>query len=934
MDKTLRTLFANKAILLSVFALFFCSYSFSQINTFTGATNSNWNTASNWSLTTVPLASHDVVIPSGKTANISLDSYANSVSISGNLTISNNKRLTVYGNFTVNPTGSFTMPGGSGIATLVVYGNYINNGASDFWKSNVLIAGDLLSPSTSTLQNQGNVIVGGNIIGDFSITGGSGSSQIYALNPNAIVTITPTSIDNVVVPGTPVLSPPESTALVDLINQVMYSGSCPFTISAVLNVSVCPANNAVFTVSTSGASPTYQWQVNTGSGWVNLANNAVYSGVLTPTLTVNNVNVAMDGYKYRASITAASCTKNGDFGKLILAPSLSAPIIGAITQPTCALPSGSVVLSGLPASGVLYPGSISYSGTSYTVTGLSPGTYAFSASNVTCSTLVSANVVINPLITTTWNGSTWSNGMPSGDKNIVFGGNFSTTSNLDACSCVINAGMTVTVNSGHTFTISSAVTAMGGSLTLENNASLLQSGYTGVNSGNIIVKRSSTPIVLGDYTYWSSPTSGSQTLLNFSPNTAADFFTYHNAWAYASPASDTFTKGIGYAIIAPQGTDVSVPSTVAFQFTGVPNNGNVDVPIALGPNPISNRLIGNPYPSAIDANAFINANLVGTGTINQTISGTLYFWTHNHSISGSEYLSSDYATYNLSGGTAVASGRGNTVAPLNYIASGQGFFVHTIANGNVSFRNTMRTGTSNTNFYKTANNTTAVPTVLESHRIWLNLTNSTSNFSQILLGYIQTATNDVNPGLDGLYYGADQHVLYSLIDNEPYTIQAKSLPFANTDVVPLGYKVNVAGQTTISLDHVDGVFSGNQNIYLLDQLLNVTHDLKAAPYTFASQAGTFNNRFVVRYTSAALGNGGFDLQNKVTVATGKNQITIKSESEAIDQVILFDMFGRKIHENTRINNNEFQISGLLTHQTLIAQIILADGQVIAKKLVY
>lgn len=932
MDKTLLTS-KIKVVLISLVLLVLGSVNvLSQTNTFTGAVNSNWSTAGNWSMVAVPTATQDLVIPVGKSVIVNADAFAKTISLSGSLTMSNGKQLTVYGNLTVNVTGSFAMPTGSGLATLVVYGNYINNGLTDFWKSTVVILGDLISPLTSSLQNQGNIIVGGNIIGSFAITGGTGAGQIYALNPNAIVSITPASIDNNVTPGTPI-SGSESSDLIDLVNQVIYAGSCPFIITDVLNVTTCPGNNAVFTVSTTGTAPSYQWQVNSsGSGWDNLANDAVYSGVSTPTLVIANAPASMDGYKYRASITAASCTKNGNYGKLIFTAGPAAPIVGTITQPTCAVSTGSVVLSGLPLSGIINPGNISYAGTSCTINNLSPGTYTFTVSNATCASLASANVVIAPLAITTWNGSSWSNGAPIADKNVVFSGNYNSSANFDACSCSINSGVTVTINSGHTLTVSNAITALSGSLVFENNASLIQSGYTGVNTGTIIAKRNSAPVILADYTYWSSPTSGSQTLLNFSANTP-NFFTYHNAWAYASQATDTFTKGLGYAITAPLGTSTTVPTNLAMVFTGVPNNGNIDVAVALGPNPISNRLIGNPYPSALDADAFINANVIGTGSINQTISGTLYFWTHNHSLSGNNYLSSDYATYNLSGGTAVASGTGNIGAPIRYIPSGQGFFVHTVANGNVSFRNTMRSGTSNTNFYKSANSTTAVP-VLESHRMWLNLTNSTSNFSQMLLGYIETATDDVNPGLDGLYYGADQHVLYSLIGTEAFTIQAKSLPFVNTDAVPLGYKINVAGQTTISLDHVDGVFSGSQNIYLVDQLLNITHDLKVAPYTFSSQAGTFNNRFIVRYTSDALGNNSFDMQNKVTVATGKNKVTIKSESEAIDEVILFDMLGRKIYENKSINKNEFQISGLLTHQTIIAQIILADGQVIAKKVVY
>jgi hypothetical protein len=46
------------------------------------------------------------------------------------------------------------MGNGSDQSTLVLYGNYVNNGVTDFYKSNVIITGDLTSPSTSTLQNK------------------------------------------------------------------------------------------------------------------------------------------------------------------------------------------------------------------------------------------------------------------------------------------------------------------------------------------------------------------------------------------------------------------------------------------------------------------------------------------------------------------------------------------------------------------------------------------------------------------------------------------------------------------------------------------------------------------------------------------------------------------------------------------------------------
>jgi gliding motility-associated-like protein len=81
----------------------------------------------------------------------------------------------------------------------------------------------------------------------------------------------------------------------------------------------------------------------------------------------------------------------------------SAPVPGAITHPTCQVPGGTVVLSGLPAPGTWtltrLPGSITSTGTgtSTTVSGLESGIYNFYVTNEEgCPSAVSVNVIINP----------------------------------------------------------------------------------------------------------------------------------------------------------------------------------------------------------------------------------------------------------------------------------------------------------------------------------------------------------------------------------------------------------------------------------------------------------------------------------------------------------------------------------------------------------
>jgi hypothetical protein len=88
------------------------------------------------------------------------------------------------------------------------------------------------------------------------------------------------------------------------------SASVLITINAVPAITVQPANaeactggNTSITVTATGASLTYQWQVNPGSGWVNATNGAVYAGATSATLSITGVTAPMNGYTYRVVVS-------------------------------------------------------------------------------------------------------------------------------------------------------------------------------------------------------------------------------------------------------------------------------------------------------------------------------------------------------------------------------------------------------------------------------------------------------------------------------------------------------------------------------------------------------------------------------------------------------------------------------------------------------
>lgn len=549
-------------------------------------------------------------------------------------------------------------------------------------------------------------------------------------------------------------------------------------------------------------------------------------------------------------------------------------------------------------------------------------------------------------VTTVWNGLGWSAGPPSATVKAVIDGDYNTAVNgsLNSCECEIRAGRTVTIGANNYFDIQSDV-ENSGTLVVENNGSLVQRNDLAANLGIIRVKRHTTNMVAYDYTYWSSPVVG-QTLAGLSPNTLADkYFSYDPTignWQVIPNGSAIMAPGKGYIIRAPQTFNSTPQPYTAGEFVGMPNNGFIQTPIVVGASNMN--LIGNPYASAISANAFLS-NPANTGVVE----GTIYLWTHNTPVTAYVYNSNDYAVYNFSGSVAtraaLTSGV-NTNVPTGNIASGQGFFIKGLTNGDAVFNNSMRLTGGNNQFFRmsggnsirtqgTANQTPDAIDGIEKNRVWLNLTNSQGAFKQMLVGYIEGATDDIDRGFDGELFNANNFVsFYSIVNNKTMAIQGRALPFHNDDKVILGYHSNLPGVFEIGIDNFDGVLE-SQDIYLEDKLLNVIHDLKLANYVFETAVGTFNERFELRYTNSLLATDAFNAAgNALIVTAAHNQINLYSQHESMKAVTVYDLLGRNIYENQNINSKKHTIDDVVANQqALIVKIVLENGKIVTRKVI-
>ena len=122
-------------------------------------------------------------------------------------------------------------------------------------------------------------------------------------------------------------------------------------------VTLCAGNNTSFSVSSiSGCS--YQWQVNTGSGFGNVPatdpGGAVYSGSGSTTLTITGLTSSMNGYTYQVLLSSPNgpAITEGP-ATLTVNPIPVAAALAATADPVCAGSSTTLSITG-PVAGVTY----------------------------------------------------------------------------------------------------------------------------------------------------------------------------------------------------------------------------------------------------------------------------------------------------------------------------------------------------------------------------------------------------------------------------------------------------------------------------------------------------------------------------------------------------------------------------------------------------
>lgn len=299
-----------------------------------------------------------LIVNSGASVTLGGNTTINgNLDVNGTLTLTGS--LTVNGNVKVQNSGSKIVASGSGCNRLTVplanqieilSGGVIGGaGSTALLVSEAPVTGSLTAPATTTTPTEpaapGAVTLsrsGNNLTGTFSAASGATGYLVLARTGNAVTDVPvdyQTYAAGNTIGNSRVVYVGNATAFTD--NNVVtgcdvyhyavfsYGGAgClnyktpgslasfdprPAITGQPASTTSCPSGAVSFSVTTSGTSPTYQWQHSTdnGANWIDLSNGSSYSGVTSAALSISNVS-GMNGRRYRAVVTSSGCSLNSD----------------------------------------------------------------------------------------------------------------------------------------------------------------------------------------------------------------------------------------------------------------------------------------------------------------------------------------------------------------------------------------------------------------------------------------------------------------------------------------------------------------------------------------------------------------------------------------------------------------------------------------------
>jgi len=463
-----------------------------------------------------------------------------------------------------------------------------------------------------------------------------------------------------------------------------------------------------------------------------------------------------------------------------------------------------------------------------------------------------------------------------------------------------------------------------GTMTFENDASLMR-GSNSVDGGSGIYNVKRQGSTGNRYNHWGSPVGQSGAVPgnpSYSYNEAnstqwdGDDADPDPGWA---AFSGNMSPGDGYTGMG--------AGLVTFSDDAV-NNGTLTTPLhtatydptytsTTGGSPFN--LVGNPYPSALDAWSLVN------DASNSNIHGSLYFWDDDGS-GGSGYTYNDYAVWNASGGLpAVTSSGGGGNTPNGTIPTGQGFMVRNATAGQLTFNNGMRVANNSSNHFFRLDG--------EVSRLWFSI-NDGENYNQILVALLDDATNEEDRLYDAVKASANQSLSIAAKNADTdYAILAFPPPGID-QTVPLSINVSTSGEHVFKADIMEGF--DEFNVYFNDAELNTNVLLNEGTSASVSLlAGEYYNRFFLNYVRTSFTGITEEATTVLTAyaANGMLHVILNGVDETAT-IELLDMSGRVVlaESDPRFTNGNATISLQGLRKGVYVVRVAAEAQTLSQKI--
>ena len=395
-----------------------------------------------------------------------------------------------------------------------------------------------------------------------------------------------------------------------------------------------------------------------------------------------------------------------------------------------------------------------------------------------------------------------------------------------------------------------------------------------------------------NYNYWGSPVStagseGSRTFslagvlhdgdlpvlwtanINGSPTSPAVTLSKRWLYTYKGRADDyNVWKRINEQSAIPVGLGFLMKGAGAYNaedknytFKGQPNNGTIHVPVG---GPGQAVVVGNPYPSAIDADQFFvdNATVLKPGS-------ALQFW--EQSPEGKTHVFAAYQgrySYYVKTGSVAAvrppagsstssgfAGSGNAEKiPGQYIPVGQGFYVEVNdKGGNIEFNNGQRVFAKEKDgesvFLRTPENSSdniqkrPTPNADAIQRVRIEFTTPEGAIRSLLLGFTpdNMATDGIDYGYDGLNSDDFPSDLSFAIEDKKFVIQGVGA-FDINKKYPLHMNLGVSGNVALSLTGLEN-FDAPIDVYVHDAVLDTYTKINDVNFQMTMKPGDYKDRF-------------------------------------------------------------------------------------------